>query len=171
MLYVLGGLPGTGKSTLARQLARHLKAVYLRVDSIEAALLNATGTPASIEGYAAAYAVAADNLNQGLNVVVDSVNPIDITREAWATVALECGAELVNIEVICSDPTEHRRRVEFRRADTNQREGKWQPPDWTQVQQSAAGYEAWQSPRLVLDTAQGTPEENLGALLRMLSEA
>ncbi|WP_135228823.1 AAA family ATPase [Deinococcus fonticola] len=170
MLYVLGGLPGTGKSTLARQLARHLKAVYLRVDSIEAALLNATGTPASIEGYAAAYAVAADNLNQGLNVVVDSVNPIDLTREAWATVALEGGVELVNIEVICSDLTEHRRRVEFRRADTTQREGKWQPPDWAQVQQSAAGYEAWKCPRLVLDSAQGTPEENLGVLLRMLSE-
>ena len=47
-LIVFSGLPGSGKSTLARRLARHLSAVYLRVDSIEAALLNATGRPATV---------------------------------------------------------------------------------------------------------------------------
>jgi predicted kinase len=38
MLLILGGLPGTGKTTIARELARKLRAVHVRIDSIEQAL-------------------------------------------------------------------------------------------------------------------------------------
>jgi adenylylsulfate kinase-like enzyme len=41
MLIVLSGLPGVGKTTIARELARSLAAVYVRVDSIEQALRQA----------------------------------------------------------------------------------------------------------------------------------
>ena len=35
MLIILGGLPGSGKTTIARELAGQLGAVHLRIDSIE----------------------------------------------------------------------------------------------------------------------------------------
>jgi len=38
ILYIFAGLPGSGKSTIAQLLSKQLKAVYLRVDSIEQAL-------------------------------------------------------------------------------------------------------------------------------------
>jgi hypothetical protein len=38
MLIILGGLPGTAKTAIARELARQLGAVYLRIDSIEQAI-------------------------------------------------------------------------------------------------------------------------------------
>ena len=38
MLIILGGLPGVGKTTIAKVLSKKLKAVYLRIDSIEEAL-------------------------------------------------------------------------------------------------------------------------------------
>ena len=38
MLIIFGGLPGSGKSTIARALALRLGAVYLRIDTIEQAI-------------------------------------------------------------------------------------------------------------------------------------
>jgi hypothetical protein len=35
LLYIFGGLPGTGKSALSRELARQRGAVHLRFDTIE----------------------------------------------------------------------------------------------------------------------------------------
>lgn len=38
MLIIFSGLPGCGKSTIARALAKRLGAVYLRIDTIEQAI-------------------------------------------------------------------------------------------------------------------------------------
>lgn len=171
MLIVLSGLPGTGKSTLARALARDLRAAHLRVDSVEAALLNAGLARVTVEGYAALYAVAADQLSVRLPVIVDLVNPVTATREAWADVAARAGATLVNMEVTCTDPAEHRRRVETRHADPAAHAGRWAPPTWADVQAAAHHYEPWTTPVLRLDTAHATPAELIGTLRTRLPDA
>lgn len=168
MLHVMSGLPGTGKSTLARRLARHLGAAYLRVDTVEAALL-AQGVRATVEGYAVCYALAVDNLRLGRDVVVDVVNPLSVTRAAWAGVAAEAGARLVNIEVVCSDLKEHQRRVEARRADESTHVGVWMPPTWASVQASAREFEPWSGERVTVDTAGKSEAEAFAALLPALS--
>lgn len=61
MLITLSGRSGTGKTTIARQLARELAAAYLRIDSIEQSLRRA-GWTVKGEGYSVAQAVAEDNL-------------------------------------------------------------------------------------------------------------
>src|SRR5580658_2823373 len=105
MLIVLGGLPGVGKTTIARELARRLGAVHLRIDTIEQAILNAQGTREDIgeEGYCVAYAVAEDNLRLGRVVIADSVNPIQITRDAWLSVASRANVPVLEVEIQCSD--------------------------------------------------------------------
>jgi predicted kinase len=39
MLIVFSGLPGVGKTTIAQALARELRATYVRIDTIEDAIL------------------------------------------------------------------------------------------------------------------------------------
>ena len=115
-LYIFAGLPGSGKTTLAQRLAQRLRCAYLRIDTVEQALRDLCSCDVQGEGYRLAYRVAADNLRLGVSVVADSCNPIELTRREWEHVAREAGARHVNIELICSDAVEHRRRVESRDA-------------------------------------------------------
>lgn len=119
MLVVFGGLPGTGKTTIARELARQLGAVHLRIDTIEQELREhgMGGRPMDDTGYRVAHVIAADNLRIGRTVIADSVNPLALTRDAWVAVARRTGARVIEIEVICSDANEHRKRAEARRSD------------------------------------------------------
>ncbi len=149
MLVAFGGLPGTGKTTIARAVAERCRATYVRIDAIEQAIRSADVLRGEVgaAGYVAAYAVAAANLNLGLPVVADSVNPIFITRRAWREVARDAGAAILEVEVTCTDPVEHRRRVETRTVDV--------PdlilPTWAEV--TGRDYEAWTTPRCRIDTA------------------
>ncbi|HEY2253155.1 MAG TPA: AAA family ATPase [Planctomycetaceae bacterium] len=148
MLIVFGGLPGTGKTTLARELARRLVAIYLRIDTVEQAIIRSgLLTDPGPAGYFACYSIAADNLGLGLTVIADSVNPLAVTRDAWVDVAKSAGTPFLEIEVICSEPTELRRRVESRNADI----AGHNLPTWQDVVDHE--YEPWAREHIVIDTA------------------
>jgi predicted kinase len=167
MLIVFGGLPGTGKTTVAKALAQKLDAVYLRVDTIEQGLRSSTvlKTDVGPAGYVVAYRLAEDNLRIGRVVVADSVNSLQETRDAWLSVAEHASTKVAEVEVICSDAVEHRRRVERRQSDI---EGL-KLPAWQEVIDRA--YENWDRPHIVIDTASGTVEETVAELLTRLGFA
>lgn len=165
-LVSFAGLPGTGKTTLARLLAQQLQATYLRIDTIEQALRDSRGSAAPVyeAGYLVAYALAADNLRLGNSVVADSVNPLQITRDAWRGVAEKSGAKLVEIEVVCSDAAEHRRRVESRMTDI---------PGlprvlWQDVEQRE--YTPWNRSHVIVDTAHRSIDQVLAGLGAMVAK-
>lgn len=151
-LYIFSGLPGSGKTTLSRRLATELTATHLRIDTIEQALRDLCDVEVEGEGYRLAYRVAADNLKLGLSVVADSCNPIELTRREWESVAEAQGAKFINIEVICSDEQEHRRRVEFRDSSIP----NLILPTWEEVE--TREYHPWATPRIMIDTASVSSE-------------
>ena len=144
-LIVLGGLPGTGKTTVARSLARALGAAYLRIDTIEQALVASgeLAAPPRAAGYVAGYALARDQLANGVDVVAECVNPLKLTRDAWRA----AGSRVLEVELVCSDPGEHRARVEGRSTDI----AGLRLPTWREVVERE--YEPWDRDRLVVDTA------------------
>lgn len=162
MLVVLGGLPGVGKTTIARELARAMSAVYVRIDSIEQVLRNA-GWRVEGEGYSVAHAIAEDNLRLGRSVIADCVNPWPLTRSEWRCVADRAGVRVIDVEIVCSDAAEHRRRVESRRPDI---EGH-KLPAWRDVLER--NYRAWDGERLVIDTARLSVEQSVQTILSAVS--
>jgi predicted kinase len=164
MLIVIGGLPGTGKTSLAGRLARILDAMHLRIDTIEQAIRTSTVAADDVgpAGYVVAYAVAEDNLRLGRIVVADAVNPLASSRAAWRGVAQRAGVAHLEVELICSDASEHRRRVESRRPDI----AGHRLPTWDEVR--ARAYEPWTGDHVVIDTAQRTLEDSVTELHRFL---
>lgn len=147
MLIIIGGLPATGKSTLAGALGTEFDALHLRVDTIEQAIVHSGfGThPVGPVGYDIGYALAADFLRQGHCVVAESVNPLAVTRDAWRRAG--AGFAVIEVEIVCSDPDEHRRRAANRISDV---EGLTKP-SWQAI--SAREYEPWDRDHVVVDTA------------------
>jgi predicted kinase len=165
MLIILGGLPGVGKTTIARELARRLGAVHVRIDSIEQAIRSSEmlSFPINDAGYRVGYAVALDNLSVGRTVIADSVNPLVISRDAWMEVARLAQARAIEIEVVCSDAKEHQRRVEHRTTDIP----GLIPPTWQEV--VARDYQPWNRKHVVIDTAILSVEQTLNILRQMLA--
>ena len=140
LLVLFAGLPGSGKSVLSRGVADALGATYLRIDSIESAIV-ATLTPFKDNpvGYVIAERVAGDQLVGGRDVVADAVNGVAAARDGWVALAARTGATLRFVEVRCSDAAEHRRRVESRQPEMP---GQG-VPTWDQVQHRR--FEPWPS--------------------------
>jgi len=137
----------------------------LRIDSIEQAIRDCSPEAAGLDeaGYRVAYAVAEDNLRVGRRVVADSVNPLQITRDAWLEVGRRAQSITMEIEVICSDSGEHRARVETRKPDIF----GLRLPSWEQV--ISREYHPWDREHIVIDTANRSPEQNIKTLREKLS--
>ncbi len=64
-LFIFSGLPGTGKSAIAKELAKILRTTYLRIDTIEQAIRDLCDFKVEGEGYRLSHKVASDNLRLG----------------------------------------------------------------------------------------------------------
>ncbi len=149
-LFIFSGLPGTGKSAIAKELAKAVRATYLQIDTVEQAIRDLCDFKVEGEGYRLSHRVASDNLKLGNSVIADSCNPIRLTRKEWNEVAINSGANFVNIEIICSNKLEHKHRVKTRSTDVP----NLKLPTWEQVQNRE--YHPWESEHIVIDTAQKT---------------
>lgn len=167
MLIVFSGLPGTGKTTIARELASQKGAVYLRIDTIEQAIRNSGELAQDVGrcGYRVANELALGNLQLGNTVIVDCVNPVVESRNAWCETAASAGVQLTNIQVVCSDKQEHQRRVETRQSDIS----GLTPPTWQSV--LSHEYEAWDDAPFTVDTALTSPAKAIAIITQHLVSA
>lgn len=160
LLIVVGGLPATGKTTVATELARRTGFAYLRIDTIEQAVIRSTSLaqPLGPVGYVVARDVAADLLRTGVSVIAECVNPLPVSRDAWRDTGHRAGAQVLEAELVCSDPAEHRRRAETR--DTGI--AGHVPPVWADIVRHE--YAPWTRDRLVVDTARHSAADAVALL-------
>ncbi len=164
VLVVIGGLPAVGKSTIATLLGAETCTPYLRVDRIEHAIVqsSALSHPLGPAGYAVAHTLADEQLRLGLDVIVECVNPLSLTRDAWVRTATAAGAGILEVEVVCSDEAEHRCRgplIRCRGVDETD-------VDWVLNRE----YEPWGRVHLVVDSATTSAESAVRIIAsRMMS--
>src|SRR5438552_16927790 len=126
MIVIMAGLPGTGKSTLARALAQHLPGAVLHKDAIRAALFQ----PAHVE-----YSLAQDDFCQEImlqtaayllakdaefHVLLDGRTfPRRYQRERVIEFCRQVGTTWATLECVCAEETALRRLAERRRKTTH----------------------------------------------------
>ncbi|KQP70101.1 hypothetical protein ASF40_09755 [Microbacterium sp. Leaf288] len=168
MLLVLSGLPGTGKSAVATEVARLTGAVHLSVDAIEDALLGAgleSSWTTGVAAYEAVRAAAEQNLTLGRSVIVDAVNDSEIARETWRHAATATGVSLTFVLLTLDDEAEHHRRLRGRRRDLSH----IAEPTWNDVRRRAAEFEPWGGAHEHLD-ANAPLEQLAGSVAKLISQ-
>lgn len=169
MLIAMAGLPGAGKSSVAEALGRRLASPVVSVDPIEAAMWRAgvaRRQPTGLAAYAVAEAVTDGVLALGQTAIVDAVNAVEAAREQWRSLADRHGVPVAFIEVVCSDPLVHRRRLEGRSRGID----GFLEPTWEVVEGVREEFAPWTGHRLVLDSM-STVSSNVGAALEFLQAA
>ncbi len=173
-LIVFAGMRGTGKTSLARAVARELRAVYLDKDTIKDCVIAETeklqpdlaSQLAAPVSYELLVDLARDNLSLGLSVVLDSPAGTQAFREKVKGLARSARAELRLIECICTDERLLRQRVEARGQDLP----AYRTRDWATYQHELAQFERLTERRLVVDTAESL-SLNLRKVLEYLGRA
>jgi predicted kinase len=164
---IFTGLPGTGKSTLAEQVARTVGAPAFAADWLMGAL-----KPALVKLDRAEYlAVRAEllatlvtrQLRLGQDAVVDAlVSESEVT--AWRAAAARFSARWYLIECICSDEGIHRERIEGRIRGIP----GWHEVGWDFVERMRAELSGLTAIRLTIDAMEPVAD-NLRRVLDYIS--
>jgi predicted kinase len=150
---IFTGLPGTGKSTLAEQVARTVGAPAFAGDWLMGALKPAHPALAKLDRseYLAAWfgllrTLVTRQLMLGQDAVVDDlVNGSQVA--AWQETAARFSARLSMIECICSDEVIHRERIESRVRGIP----GWHEVGWDHVERMRAELSPLPAGRLTVD--------------------
>lgn len=172
VLIVMAGPPGSGKSTVAGEVARALGCALLSVDPIEAAMWRAgvgNDQPTGLAAYVVAEDLAREQLLIGNDVIVDAVNDDEAARDQWISLAAKLGRPLAFVEVFCSDDEEHQRRLRHRRRGIV----GFPEPTWASITDRSEAFRAWVDDRLRVDSMRPLDEVGVAVLdyLRSVRQA
>ena len=152
-LIVSSGLPGTGKSSLAEELGKHLSIPVFAKDWLEAALVRSEILPSNPNKSlgSAAYdlltTLAERQLMLGQSVILDSVASTQSIRDTWEALSKRYHARWYAIECICSDESLHLARL----ANRVRNIPGWHELEWADIEKVKEYYSPWVGDHLIVN--------------------
>ncbi len=138
-LVVICGLPGCGKTSLAREIARHFQIPLFAKDRIQRVLYDQVAGADAVDGYHVLLDQAGEQLSLGVSCVLDAVFPMRGFRQQALDTALQYGARFRPIHCHCSDEALWRARM----ADREQLVPGWPPVGWAEVERLRPQFVQW----------------------------
>jgi predicted kinase len=167
ILIIFAGLPGSGKTTLARLTATHLRLPVFSKDRVQRVLrdhnLAAENTG---DGYYIILDQADEQLALGVSVILDATFPLDHFRLVASETAARHQARFCAIYCTCSDDAVWQARMENR---VHYIPG-WKPVGWDDVLRMRRYYQPWGANALTVDSLL-RPQHNIERVLAAIHNA
>jgi predicted kinase len=166
-LILVTGMPGGGKTTMARMVSRRLQIPVFAKDRVQRVLRDHNLAPAnSGDGYYLILDQADEQLSLGLSVILDATFPLDHFRIVASEIASRNKAQFCAIHCFCSDDAVWQARMSNR----VQYVPGWKPVGWEDVLRMRTYYQPWGSNALPVDSVT-PPEDNLPQVLAHIAQA
>jgi predicted kinase len=160
-LILFTGMPGSGKTTLARMVARRLKVPVFAKDRVQRVLRDHHLAPEnSGDGYYIILDIADELLSLGLSVMLDATFPLDHFRMVASDIAARYKANFCAIYCYCSDEKVWQSRM----VDRVHYVPGWKPVGWSDVLRMKEYYQPWNDNALFVDSM-NPPEINIPLVL------
>lgn len=152
-LILCAGMPGSGKTTLARMMARHLHLPIFSKDRVQRVLRDHHLADENTgDGYYIILDMADEQLALGINVILDATFPLDHFRTVASEIAARHQARFCPLYFTCSDDAVWQERMQ----DRAQYVPGWQPVGWADVLRMRQYYQPWGDNATILDSVNPT---------------
>lgn len=162
-LVIFSGLPGTGKSTLAKQLARELHWPLLCVDDIIGEIPENAGIPFWDSRVRVLLDVVQTQLEIGLDVIVESVF-MNMDRHHAQELARKYQARFLPIYVFISDEQVWKDRVTTRYNELNDKD----VATWERIQHQRERFREWEPETALFIDSLHPVEQNYQSVLNFV---
>lgn len=166
-LILFAGMPGSGKTTLARMVAKRLGLPVFSKDRMQRVLRDHHLAQENTgDGYYMILDLADEQLSLGISPILDATFPLDHFRLVASEIALRHKARFCAVYCHCSDDDLWRSRME----DRVQYVPGWRPVGWDDVLRMRQYYQPWDDNAVVIDSCH-PPQENFAIVLDAIKQA
>ncbi len=166
-LIVMAGMPGSGKTTLARLLSKRLGIPVFAKDRVQRVLRDHNLAKENTgDGYYIILDMVDELLGLGLSCILDATFPLDHFRTTASEIAQRHQAKFCAAYCHCSDDAVWRERM----TDRVHYVPGWKPVGWNDVLRMREYYQPWNDNALVMDSMH-SPDDNYPLLVEHIEKA